>query len=210
MTLDPKRTPTRISQFFSRETGAFFCHALCIGLFAMLAAAPAFAQESGGDITASHSGVIFRWINFAIVFALIAWGVKSAAPHFRKQSEEISRKIAEGARAREAADQQRLAAQEKLAGISDEIARIRAEAKRSGDAEAVRLRALARAEAEMIAKAALAEIEAAQRAARLELKTLAGRLAVDRAEALLQQQITPSAQAALFEAFVSDLQGSAN
>ena len=33
---------------------------------------------------------------------------------------------------------------------------------------------------------------------------------IERAESLLQQQITPAEQATLFEAFVADLQGSAN
>ncbi len=204
------RTSTRTSRFFSSEAVLFLRRIVSIGFFAVLASAPAFAQDSGGDITESPTGSVFRWINFTIVFALIAWGLKSAVPHFRKQSEEISRKIAEGARAREAADLQRQAAQTKLAGIGTEIAQIRADAKRSGEAEAQRLRTQARAEAELIAKAAQAEIEAARRAARLELKSLAGRLAIERAESLLQQQITPTAQAALFEAFVSDLQRSPN
>jgi len=204
------RTPKRTSPFSSREAAAFVRGILSVGFCAALLAAPVFAQEGGGDITESRAGSVFRWINFAIVFALIAWGLKAAAPHFRKQSEEISRKIAEGARVREAADQQRQAAQVKLAGIGAEIAQIRADAKRSGDAEAQRLRTLARAEAELIAKAAQAEIDAARRAARLELKSLAGRLAIERAESLLQEQITPSAQATLFGAFVSDLQRSAN
>lgn len=204
------RTSTRASRFFSSKTGLFLRGIVSIGFFAVLASAPVFAQDSGGDITESPTGSVFRWINFTIVFALIAWGLKSAVPHFRKQSEEISRKIAEGARAREAADLQRQAAQTKLAGIGTEIAQIRADAKRSGEAEAQRLRTQARAEAELIAKAAQAEIEAARRAARLELKSLAGRLAIERAESLLQQQITPTAQVALFEAFVSDLQRSAN
>jgi F-type H+-transporting ATPase subunit b len=176
----------------------------------ILVAAPVFAQESG-DIADSSTGVIFRWLNFAIVFGIILYFfVKVAGPQFRSRSEEISRKIAEGKRAREAADQQRAAAQQKLAGIGEEVARLRAEAKRSGEAEAQRLRAQARSEAELIAKAAQEEIAAAQRAARLETKVLAARLALERAESLLQQQITPAEQATLFETFVEDVQRSAN
>lgn len=201
-----KRTP----ETFLREASLIFCRTISIGLISIFAAVPVFAQE-GGDITDSTTGVVFRWLNFAIVAGIILYFfVKIAAPHFRSQSEEISRKIAEGARAREAADQQRAAAQQKLAGLGDEVARLRADAKRSGEAEAQRLRALARAEAEMIARAAQEEIAASQRAARLEMKALAARLAVERAESLLQQQITSAEQATLFEAFVTDLQGSAN
>jgi F-type H+-transporting ATPase subunit b len=201
-----KRTP----ESFLREASLVFRRVIFICIFSILVAVPAFAQE-GGDIADSPTGVIFRWLNFAIVAGIILYFfVKIAAPHFRSQSEEISRKIAEGARAREAADQQRAAAQQKLAGLGDEVARLRADAKRSGEAEAQRLRALARAEAEMIARAAQEEIAASQRAARLEMKALAARLAIERAESLLQQQITPAEQAILFEAFVADLQGSAN
>ena len=201
-----KRTP----ETHLDGTSRYFRRAISLGFIWILAAAPIFAQESG-DIADSPTGVIFRWLNFAIVFAIILYFfVNIAAPHFRSQSEEISRKIAEGARAREAADQQRAAAQQKLAGLPEEVARLRADAKRSGEAEAQRLRAQARSEAEMIAKAAQEEIAAAQRAARLETKALAARLAIERAESLLQQQITPAEQATLFEAFVGDLQGSAN
>jgi F-type H+-transporting ATPase subunit b len=202
-----KRTP----KSFLHDTNLIFRRALSIGMFSILVAAPAFAQEGGGEIADSPTGVVFRWLNFAIVAGIILYFfVKVAAPHFRSRSEEILRKIAEGARAREAADQQRVAAQQKLAGLGEEVARLRADAKRSGEAEAQRLRALARAEAEMIAKAAQEEIAAAQRAARLEMKALAARLAIERAESLLQQQITPAEQATLFEAFVGDLQRSSN
>jgi F-type H+-transporting ATPase subunit b len=205
--LTAKQTPPR----FTWEASLFFRRTLSSGFLAVLLAAPAFAQEGGGDIADSPSGWVFRWLNFAIVFGGIAYcAVKFGGPHFRKQSEEISQKIAEGARAREAADRERQAAQANLAGVGAEVAQIRADAKRSGEAEALRLRALAREEAETIARAAQAEIDAAQRAARLELKTLAARLAIERAEVLLQQQITPSADASLFAAFIGDLDRSAN
>lgn len=193
-----------------RGSSRFFRKVLSIGFVSIVAAAPVFAQESG-EITDSATGLVFRWLNFAIVFGIILYiFVKIAGPHFRAGSEEISRKIAEGARAREAADQQRAAAQQKLAGLGDEVARLRADAKRSGEVEAQRLRTLARAEAEMIAKAAQEEIAAAQRAARLEIKAFAARLAIERAESLLLQQITSAEQVTLFTAFVGDLQRSAN
>ena len=95
-------------------------------------------------------------------------------------------------------------------GIDAEVSRLRAEAKKSMEAEAVRLRALARREAEIIERAAQAEIAAAQRAASLELKSLAARLAVERAQAVLAREITPEAQAVLFNSFVLELERGAN
>jgi F-type H+-transporting ATPase subunit b len=177
----------------------------------LLAALPVLAQEGEASPVDSPAGWIFRWLNFAIVFGAIgylAW--KKGGPYFRAQAEEIFRKIAEGARAREAAERQRQEVQAKLANIESEIATIRAESKRDADAEAQRLRSLAREEAQKIERAAQAEIAAAERAARMELKSLAARMAVERAEALLRKELTPKSEAALFQAFVQELERSVN
>jgi F0F1-type ATP synthase membrane subunit b/b' len=54
------------------------------------------------------------------------------------------------------------------------------------------------------------EIEAAERAARIELKMLAAKLALEDAESLLVKNLTPQSQDALIAGFVKTLQGSAN
>jgi F-type H+-transporting ATPase subunit b len=172
---------------------------------------PAVAQENAPSPENSPSGWIFRWINFAIVFAaLFYFFTKKAAPALKERSKEISEKIAEGARAREAAERQRREVHEKMAGIGKEVERIRAAAKRDTEAEGVRLRNLARQEADIIERAAQSEIRAAQRAAQLELKSFAAGLAVERAEGLLAAEITPEAQATLFRTFVAELDRSPN
>jgi F-type H+-transporting ATPase subunit b len=181
----------------------------CLGLFGLflcLAAVPVLAQETELSPADSTIGWVFRWLNFAIVFAgILYFAMKMAGPYFRGRSEAIFRKVAEGARAREAAERQRREIQARLAGIDNEVAELRAEAKRGAQAEAGRLRALARREAETIERAAEAEIAAALRSARLELKTLAARLAIERAEVLLEQELTPEADQTLFRSFVEEL-----
>jgi F-type H+-transporting ATPase subunit b len=184
--------------------------AVSFALFFLLAAAPAVAQEGEPSPADSTTGWVFRWLNFAIVLALVVYALRRAAPYFRNHAEEISQRIAEGTRAREAAEQQRREAQAKLAGIETEVAEMRVEAKRGAQAEAVRLRALAKSEAEAIERSAQTEIIAAERAARLELKALAARIAVERAEAVLRQGLTPQAESALFRTFVAELERSAN
>jgi F-type H+-transporting ATPase subunit b len=181
---------------------------LSASLVALLAL-PAFAQESG-DATTTTTGWVFRWLNFAIVFGAIVWAFSKAGSYFRKHSEEISQRIAEGARARESAENQRRIVQEKLSHVDDEVARMRADAKRAAEGETQRLRALAKEEAQMIERAGQAEIAAAEHAARLELKSVAGRLAIERAEVLLREEITTSTEAAVFRAFVDKLQESRN
>jgi len=157
------------------------------GFFFFALTVPALAQESAPSPADAPVGQVFRWINFTIVFGLIVWGFSKVVPYFRRHAEEISQKIAEGTRAREAAEQRRAEAQAKLATIGNDIAQMREESKRAVALEAERIRALAKNEAEAVERAAQAEIAATEHAARLELRLLAARMAVDRAEALLRE-----------------------
>ncbi|MGB0036280.1 MAG: ATP synthase F0 subunit B [Candidatus Acidiferrales bacterium] len=180
-------------------------------MFIFLAAVPVFAQEGGSSPAESPTGDLFHWLNFLIVFGVIVYlAVKVGGPAFRKRAEGISVAIAEGTRAREAAEEQRREVQAKLANLEKEVVELRVQAKRDAEAEAQRLRALARTEAEKIERAAQAEIVAAERAARLELKVAAARIAIERAEALLREELTPKAEAGLFEMFVAELERSVN
>jgi F0F1-type ATP synthase membrane subunit b/b' len=65
-------------------------------------------------------------------------------------------------------------------------------------------------ELEKVAAAAKVEIAAAEHAARVELKALAAKLAMDRAESLVSQQMTPSVQESMINSFVQSLQGRPN
>ncbi len=181
-----------------------------MGMLLLLWAVPVLAQEGEASPAESPMGWVFRWINFAIVVVGIAYAFRKASPIFRRHADEISERIAEGTRARETAEKQRREVQAKLAGIEEEVARMRVEAKRGAEAEAERLRELARTEAEMIERAAQQEIAARERAARLELKALAARLAIERAEAMLRQAMTPESEAVLFGTFVRQLEGKVN
>jgi F0F1-type ATP synthase membrane subunit b/b' len=185
-------------------------HLARFGLFFLFVAVPAFAEDSKPSLADAPIGQVFRWINFAIVLGLLIYGVRKALPYFRAHAEEISQKIAEGTRAREAAEKRRGEAQAKLANIGTDVAEMRLEAKRAAVLEAERVRTSARTEADTIERTAQAEIAATERAARLELKTLAARMAIERAEALLRQELTPKTEAARFREFVAELAGSAN
>ena len=177
----------------------------------LLVAMPALAQEGEASPADSTVGWIFRWLNFVLVFGAIAWAIrKYGAPYFRQHADEISQQIAESARAREAAERQRREMQAKLAGLDDEVMRIRAAAKRDADAKAQRLRDQAHAEAEKIQRVAREEIAAAEREARMGLKILGARLALDRAEKLVREEITPQAEEVLFREFLVELQRSLN
>lgn len=177
-----------------------------------LAAAPALAAANPQEEASSTTGWIYRWINFSIFVALIVWGFanKGTRAYFRGRQKSISDAIAESARAREEAEHQEHAAEQKMASLEHEVAEMRARAKQESAAEAERIRSLAREEAQRVRESAQLEIHAAERAAQMELRVIASRTAIERAEALLRAQVNSQAESSLFRGFVTALQGAAN
>jgi len=181
---------------------------LFVSLFAALSL---HAGEEGGNASAERAAQIFKWINFAIVAGVIVWVFgKLLPPIFRKKAEAVSSAITKATSAKAAADAQLRDAETRLANLRKEIAELRALAEKEAAAEVERLRAATQSDAQKIAAAAKAEIEAAERAARMELKALAASLAVDGAEVLLANQLTPQAQESLISNFVKSLEGRPN
>ena len=175
----------------------FFCVALS-----------AHAAEEGGNTATENANELFKWINFAIVAAVLIWLFAKKLPAvFRGNAEKISSAITKATAAKEEAERQVREAEAKLANLQKEIAALEATARREAIEEGERIRAMAQIDAKKVGVAAQAEIEAAERAARLELKALAASLAVDGAESLLAKQLTPAAQETLLDTFVKSLEG---
>ena len=142
---------------------------------------------------------------------LIGWiFLKLTPPFFRKNAEAISSGITKATAAKAEADRQVREAEEKLARLQHEVTQLRAAADREASTEAERIRNVTQNDVQKIGAAAKAEIEAAERAARLELKAIAANLAVDGAESLLAKQLTPQAQESLVAAFVKTLESRPN
>ncbi len=185
-----------------------FASAVLTALFFTLSAS---AAEEGGVGGAGTVTEIFKWINFAIVVGAILWVCLKKAPgFFRGRAEAITSAITKAGSAKAAADAQLREAESKLANLEKEVAQLRAFAERESAAEGERIRGVTRSDMEKITAAAKAEIEAAERAARLELKALAAKLAVDGAESLLAKQLTAQAQEVLISNFVKSLEGMPN
>ena len=192
----------------TRNRRILFFPSLLVALFC--AALNAHAAEESGAAN-ERVNEIFKWINFAIVAGLIVWVFgKLLPPKFRSNADKISSAITKATAARSEADRQLHEAEAKLANLQKEVAELRAFAQREAAGEAERIRALTQSDAQKISLAAKAEIEAAERAARLELKAIAAKLAMDGAESLLAKQLTPQAQESLVSAFVKSLDGRPN
>lgn len=180
------------------------------GASLFLAAATFAADEVGAD-AARRTTELFKWINFAIVAGAVIWVfAKLLPPTFRANAEKISSAITKASSAKAEADRMLKDAEQRLASLEQEVSALREEALKEAAAEAERIRALGKSDVEKVGIAAKAEIAAAERAARLELKALAARLAVESAESLLSRQLTPQTQNALIAGFVKSLTGSPN
>jgi F-type H+-transporting ATPase subunit b len=180
---------------------------LCSGFFLALSA---HAEESGSASQQSAEN-LFKWINFALVVGVILWlCLKKGPAFFGRRADVISSGIQKSTEAKKKADEHLRDAETKWENLKKEIADLRAGAQRESAAEADRLRNLTLTDEQKIAEAGKAEVNAAERAARLELKALAANLAVNGAESLLVKQLTPAAQEALINNFVKTLDGRPN
>jgi F-type H+-transporting ATPase subunit b len=183
-------------------------------VMAVLLAMPAIAlaaQEEEPKSAEQPVSTGFKWVHFVILAALLYWLLtKVLPPTFRRNADNISSAISKATIAKTEAEKQLKKAEAMLANLEQEVAQFRSLAQKEAAAELERLRAMMKIDAERIGFAARAEIEAAERAARVELKQLAAKLAVDRAESLVAKELTPALQEAMISNFVNSLQGRPN
>jgi len=188
-----------------------FLFAVSVLFVSLFVVGSAHAAEESSNAAAERAAEIFKWINFAIVAGVILWlCLKKAPAFFGGRASAISSAITSATAAKAAADAQLREAETKLANLQKEVAELRAFADREASAEVARIRATTQSDLQKIAAAAKAEIEAAERAARLELKAFAAKLAVDGAESLLAKQLNAQAQESLISNFVRSLEGRPN
>jgi len=175
-------------------------------LLAMLLLALSAHAEETANASQQSAENLFKWINFAIVAGVIIWiCLRSGPAFFSRRADVITSAIEKSTAAKNRADEQLHEAETKLQNLEKEVAELRAAALRESTAEGERIRNITGTDEQKIDAAAKAEVNATERAARLELKTLAANLAVDGAEALLASQLTPAAQESLINNFVKTL-----
>jgi F-type H+-transporting ATPase subunit b len=163
-------------------------------LLAGLAAA-GYAAE-GGEGHASHAALQlkdFGWrvVNFAMLAALLIWGMKKAkvGTLLADRQAGIEKALKEAVQAREAAEKKSAEYSEKLAKATKEIDEIYASIKKEGELEKERIIAEAKVSAEKIKEQAEQTAAREVLKARAELRTEAARLAVELAEENLKQKV---------------------
>jgi len=183
--------------------------ALLISFFAAL---PAFAQEGAkADPAESTAGLIFKWINFLIVFGAIAFLIgKHGGAFFRANAKEISASIVEATAVKAEADRELRETEAKVGRLDQDLTTMREEAQRNWAAESERLRASSVVEIEKINQAARGELAASERAAQQQLRQVAAALSVERAAALVSARMNPEIRSKMFQSFLDKLGKGAN
>ena len=181
------------------------CSAALLGFYCL--AIPAFAEEAAkADPAESPTGVLFKWLNFAIVFGGIAYLIgKHGGTFFRGNAKEISARIVEATAVKAEADRELSVVEAKMARLDQDVAELRGEAERNWAAEVERLRASGAAEIEKIQQAAKAELAASERAAQQQVREIAASLAVERAASVVASRMNSGIRAKMFQSFLSEL-----
>jgi F-type H+-transporting ATPase subunit b len=186
---------------------------ITIGLFIfLLAVLPVLAAEAGETKPEDSSvGLVFRWLNFVIVFGGIGFLIaKHGGAFFRNNAKSIAASITEASAAKAEADRELREVEAKIARLDQETKEMHEAGKRDSLAEAERLRVSGLAEIEKIKLAARAELSAAERAAQQELRAVAASMAVDRAAVLVTAGMNAQVRAKMFRTFLSKLERNTN
>jgi F0F1-type ATP synthase membrane subunit b/b' len=181
-------------------------------LISFLMVLPALAAEGAEpDPADSTTGLIFRWLNFVIVFGGLGYLIaKNGGPFFRSNAKEIAASITQATAAKEEAARELQAAEAKVEQVGQDVAELRDQARQNWAAEAERLRVSGEVEIQKIHQAARAELAASERAAQQQLRAIAASLAVENAATLVAARMSAETRAKFFQAFLTDLGRSRN
>lgn len=188
---------------------AFASSGLLIVLFMAL---PALAAEGAEpDPADSPAGLIFRWLNFLIVFGGIAYLIaKHGGAFFRGNAKEIAASIHEATAAKAEAEKELHTVEAKIARLDPDVAEMRQEARQNWAVEADRLHTSELAEIEKINLAARGELAASERAAQQQLREIAATMAVQDAATVVISRMNAEVRARMFQSFLGELGRSKN
>ena len=191
-------------RFLMFASGAF--------LIFFFAALPVLAEEGAKpDPAESPTGLIFRWLNFLIVFGGIAYLIaKHGGAFLRGNAKEIAASIHEAQAAKAQAERELHAVETKIARLDPDVAEMRQEARQNWAAEAERLHASGLVEIEKISQAAHGELAASERAAQQQLREIAATMAVQDAAALVGSRMSAEIRARMFQSFLGEIGRSKN
>jgi F-type H+-transporting ATPase subunit b len=190
-----------------------FAFLLCMIVFppSFLSAAESQSTQSGesGHAAAEHEfswkETAAQWFNFAVLAWLLYYFLTKKmklTDNLRGEAAEIQSAIESARQAKEEAERKLKELDERMAGMSQEIAKIKDQAARDAETERLRILEAAQAEAKRIVDLANREIEAEVRLAKKQLLKVVGDVAVQKSKKIVEDEITEDDQKRLIEDYI--------
>jgi len=162
------------------------------------------AEEAAG--AKPEPSVIWKWLNFAILAGVLGYLIsKHLGPVLSARTAQIQEGLAAGEKAKKEADARAAAVQAQLANLGNDVAQLRTEAKQEREREAERLRADAERDIGLVRQRAAQEIESTSKLARLDVQSMAAKMAIDLAERKVRARMSPEVEAALLGNFLDGI-----
>jgi F-type H+-transporting ATPase subunit b len=171
-------------------------------------AVPLVAQHEAASQHGESSDhtTLWKFGNFIILIGAAAYFLyKRGGAFFAGRTEEIRRGLTEAAKLRAEAEARYADMERRLAGLGEEIEKLRRLAHEESGAEGERLRRATEQEMKDIQAQAQREISAAAKAARQHLRAFSAELAIGLAAGRIRARLTPEADGALVASMVHEL-----
>jgi len=160
------------------------------------------AKLTGTSLTTAYWMCVI--LNFAVIAAVIAWGLKKSLPAaFSNRTASIKKAMEEARKASDEANRRLGDIEGRLSRLDQEIAALRSSAEQEGRQEEERIRTATEEDRQKVVQSAEQEIAAAARAARSQLKAYVAELAVTIAEQKIQ--VGPNEDRELVRSFADHL-----
>ena len=187
-----------------------FASAALLMIFFM--ALPVLAAEGAEpDPADTTAGLIFRWLNFLIVFGGIAYLIaKHGGAFFRGNAKEIAASIVEATAAKAEAERELHEVETKIAQLDRMWRKYARKPGGIGPRNPNGCTLRAKPKSKRSVKRPGEELAASERAAQQQVREIAASMAVERAAALVSSMMNAEIRARMFQSFLSELGRGAN
>ncbi len=182
-----------------------------MAIFLLAAVAPAQEHAEGEAAAEEHAAespltVVFRWVNFAILFGALGYLLrKPAREFFEGRSRDITSGLERASQAQQTAEQRIIDIEKRLGRLSVDIAALKTEAEQESAVEREKVIAEAKLEVERVVEQSRQEVQRFARTAEREIKESLAELVVDKAGNALRTEMTEDDQKRVIIRFIEKL-----
>jgi len=174
----------------------------------LLFASTAVAAAEGGSSPWTTSMLLWRVVNTVALLALLAYFLKKPLVNFFKERKaKIEKDLADAVEQRQRAEELIREYQSKLAGMEQELQKMRGELQKAAEGESLKVISNAEKMASAIIESAKIAAEQEVRKAKIALKDEAVTLAVEMAESLIREKISDDDRKKIVEDYLVKVGG---